>query len=226
MVRKTMKRWDIINLLIQKHGYKRYLEVGQQKGQCFREINIENKEGLDPKPKDTLGVSCKYNMTSDEFFANHANGKEYDIAFIDGLHIREQVLKDVDNILKHLSPNGTIVLHDCRPTEEWHQVTSLDSEERKHRRLCRGPNKNGDWNGDVWKAFLDLRITRQDLKMYTVDTDCGCGVIQRGKQRLYEDESSSLEEMYQWPHYKEKYKNILNLISVEEFISKQTRNIK
>ena len=214
-----MKRWEIVNHFIEKFGYKDYLEIGQQKGQCFREILAPNKEGLDPKPKDTLGVKCKYHMTSDEFFEKHSDGKMYDIVFIDGLHIREQVFKDVTNSLAHLRPNGTIVLHDCNPAEEWNQVTSENPADRAHRRLCRGSNKNGDWNGDVWKAFLDLRRTRDDLKMFTVDTDFGCGVIRLGKQDLYVD-AVEVPDMYTWDYFEEKREKILNLISIDEFNSR------
>lgn len=212
-----MKRWEIVNRLIKRFDYQDYLEVGQQKGQCFREIDIPNKEGLDPKPKDSLGVSCKYHMTSDEFFENHSAGKTYDIIFIDGLHIREQVLRDVQNSLLHLREGGSLVLHDCNPAEEWHQVTSGDAEDRIHRRLCRGPNKHGDWNGDVWKAFLDLRRTRSDIEMLTVDTDFGCGVVRFGSQDLYADENTSNDAMYKWDYFNSNRTEILNLISIDEF---------
>tara|TARA_B100000029_G_C17520780_1_gene939773 strand:- start:482 stop:1156 length:675 start_codon:yes stop_codon:yes gene_type:complete len=212
---KETKRWDIVNQLITKFDYKDYLEIGQQKGQCFREIIAVNKEGLDPKPKDTFGVSCKYHMTSDEFFENHVAEKTYDIIFIDGLHIREQALKDVQNSLLHLKEGGSIVMHDCNPAEEWHQVTSLDPVARTHRRQSRGPNQHGDWNGDVWKAFLDLRRTRSDLEMFTVDTDFGCGIIRLGSQELYKDDS--VDNMYSWKYFKANRNSILNLISVEEF---------
>jgi hypothetical protein len=218
-----MKRWDIINRLIDDRGYKRYLEIGQQKGQCFREVHAQYKEGVDPKPKNSLGVPCKYIMTSDEFFDRHASGKEYDIVFIDGLHIREQVFQDINNSLRHLTDDGVIILHDCNPQEKWHQVTSGDSELRKHRRLCRGPNVSGDWNGDVWKAFLDLRRSRQDLNMYTIDTDCGCGVVERGKQNLYEDQSATEAQMYEWDYFDNNRKQILNLISVDQFKNKFTK---
>ena len=211
-----MKRWEIVNHLIKKFGYHDYFEIGQQKGQCFREISIKNKDGLDPKPKDSLGIPCKYHMTSDEFFANHVGDRLYDIFFIDGLHIREQVYHDIVNALKHMRPGGSIVLHDCNPTEEWHQVTSDDPVDRTHRRLCRGPNKGGDWNGDVWKAFLDLRRTRSDLEMLTVDTDFGCGIVRSGSQELYLDDATNLD-MYSWKYFEANRKSILNLIPVEEF---------
>tara|TARA_R110000744_G_scaffold63869_2_gene131384 strand:- start:7682 stop:8338 length:657 start_codon:yes stop_codon:yes gene_type:complete len=214
-----MKRWDIINRISTARGYKDYLEIGQQKGQCFREIRIENKEGVDPKPKDKLGVACKYHMTSDDFFKHEVGDKVYDMVFIDGLHIREQVLKDVQNSLKHLRPNGTIVLHDCNPPTERHQVTSDNPIDRTHRRACRGPIQHGEWNGDVWKAFLDLRTTRDDIQMYTVDTDCGCGVIQFGKQDLYVDELESNNGLYTWSYFEKNRKSILNLLSTEDFLA-------
>ena len=46
--------------------------------------------------------------------------------------------------------------------------------------------KNGSilahgWNGTVWKVIYNLRSTRDDLQVYTVNTDWGVGVIRRGK---------------------------------------------
>ena len=57
--------------------------------------------------------------TSDEYFESIKDTEvKYDIIFIDGLHHNEQVLKDVENSLKHLSEGGSIVCHDCLPSEE------------------------------------------------------------------------------------------------------------
>jgi predicted O-methyltransferase YrrM len=66
------------------------------------------------------------------------NTGKFDIVFIDGLHISEQVVMDIQNSLDVLNPKGTIVMHDCLPINE-----AAQSRERL-----------GDhWNGDVWKAF-------------------------------------------------------------------------
>ena len=59
-------------------------------------------------------------MTSDEFFSQ--NKETFDLIFIDGLHIHEQVLKDIDNSLNVLNENGVILLHDCLPAKIWHQT--------------------------------------------------------------------------------------------------------
>jgi len=45
-----MKRNHIINSLIEKHGYKSYLEIGVRYGLCLRTINCDYKVGVDPSP--------------------------------------------------------------------------------------------------------------------------------------------------------------------------------
>ena len=47
--------------------------------------------------------------------------KQYDVIFIDGLHLEKQVIKDIGHALQHLNKNGTIVLHDCKPGSKFHQ---------------------------------------------------------------------------------------------------------
>ncbi len=71
--------------------------------------------------------------------------------FIDGLHTEEQVDKDVENSLKHLSPNGTIMLHDCNPPTEWHQ--------RSYEDFCSNPC---EWNGTCWRSVVKLK-QRSDI---------------------------------------------------------------
>ena len=85
--------------------------------------------------------------------------------YIDGLHLSFQVLKDVQNSLQHLNPNGYIVLHDCNPPNIF--LAREDYEINGERYL---------WNGTVWKALYNLR-TNNDLDVCTVDTDWGCGIV-------------------------------------------------
>lgn len=164
-----MNRTDIINYLIRRCGYRRYLEIGVGDPTLnFDRVIAAEKHGVDPSPRGP----CTYRMTSDAFFAtiDGADHPPYDIVFIDGLHVAAQVLRDVDNSLRHLAPHGVIVLHDCDPSNEADQV-----EERGDRR---------SWTGTVWKAFAKLRMTRSDLCMATIATDCGVGIVARGKQKL------------------------------------------
>jgi hypothetical protein len=111
-----MKRFDIINLFIEKYKYKKYVEIGTQHNASFNRINIE-KVGVDPDPKS----NPTFCMTSDQFFKGLSKGVKHDIYFVDGDHTGEQVYKDVLNALNHLTENGTIICHDCNPQKEIEQ---------------------------------------------------------------------------------------------------------
>lgn len=195
-----MKRTDIINALINKYGYKRYLEVGVHNGKNFGLIKAPFKECVDPAPEFK---HCTYKMTSDKFFGSLPDSTIYDIIFIDGLHLAKQVNRDIANSLQHLSPKGSIVLHDCNPKHRKHQSPKV-------------PIDGRTWNGTVWKAFAQFRMSRKDLSMYVVSCDHGCGVIQRGSQRLFPDtETANLT----WAFLEANRNELLNLITVEDFLT-------
>ena len=156
---KTQTRFDIINKLINSKKFKSYLEIGCQSDVNFSKIKIENKVGVDPQSGGTL------RMTSDEFFSQ--NKETFDLIFIDGLHIHEQVLKDIDNSLNVLNENGVILLHDCLPAKIWHQTI---------------PQTHSSWNGDVWKSIVQSR-TREDIDTYTIKADQGLGLILKRTNR-------------------------------------------
>lgn len=156
-----MKRTDIINHLIELHGYKSYLEIGVYDGTNFEDVKAIKKVGVDPDKKTKATVF----KTSDQFFDE--NIETFDIIFIDGLHHCEQVIRDVNNSLDFLNEGGTIVMHDCNPTTK---------------KMQHVPRVQGEWTGDVWRAFLHFR-SRPDLKMKVVDTDYGVGIISRGEQK-------------------------------------------
>jgi len=147
-------RLDLINYVIKKNNYKRYLEIGCHLDEIFEKINI-SKIGVDPVSGGT------FRGTSDEFFSR--NKDMFDCVFIDGLHTYDQVLKDVKNSLKFLDNNGIIILHDCLPISINHQ---------------RVPRTRYTWNGDVWKAIVELR-THKNLEVFTVEADQGLGVIKK-----------------------------------------------
>ncbi len=86
-------------------------------------------------------------MTSDEFFANPPEiliEKGIDLAFIDGLHTYEQSLRDVENCLKYLNPDGIIVMHDCLPSSEAEALPSLE-------KAMKHPEFKGAWTGKYIK---------------------------------------------------------------------------
>ena len=195
------KRASLINHLITKLGYKTYLEIGVRDGNCIEQVIAAEKTGVDP----AASVEVDYKMTSDEYFKQLPVDKKFDIIFIDGMHTEAQAKKDVLNALKHLSANGSIVMHDCNPPDEFSQ-----------REVYAYKGSYPVWNGTVWKAWLYFRCKDRELDMNVVDTDWGCGVIQRGKQRLYNVEGKTIDYSLLAKHRVE----LLNLISVRDFLEK------
>ena len=195
----NMKRYDIIRHLIDKRGYKSYLEIGVLGNETFNNVPLDVKHGVDPNGCGT------HSMTSDEFFANHCK-QNYDIIFIDGLHLAEQVQKDIENSLTHLNNGGIIVVHDCLPSEEY---------EQRREGVSGKP-----WTGDVWKAFASMRARRADLMMCVVDTDYGCGLIQKTNMSSGPISCLPINGKLTWDWF-QKYRNeLMNVITTEEFIGR------
>ena len=190
-------RWDIINYIIDKKKYTSYLEVGVQdyESNCAK-INASYKVSVDPAPRG----KCDFVGTSDAYFESISADVMFDIIFIDGLHHSDQVLKDIENSLNHLNPEGTIVVHDCLPENYYNQVRD---------------DHGGEWTGDVWKAIVYLKGRRSDLSIKVVDHDWGCGIIQRGSQTLID--KLELEDI-KWSLFEEKRNEILSVISEQEFL--------
>ena len=166
-----MFRYELINELIKRNGYKSYLEIGTQGDNCLKHVYCEFKVGVDPDPilHENSNSNEFYKLTSDDFFKQ--NKRRFDIIFIDGLHDSIQVYKDIENSLKIL--NGVIVIHDCNPLSE--QAQRSVSYENGKIIIPHVPT----WNGDVWKAWVYLYKTRPDLQMMVIDIDQGCGLIKK-----------------------------------------------
>ena len=154
-------RWDLIEYLINKYKYSDYLEIGCDQDQLFSKVKIKNKTGVDP----TNGGNIR--KTSDEFFKE--NKKKFDIIFIDGLHTYNQVKKDILNSISCLKDEGIVLVHDCMPDSLSKQAV---------------PRYRMSWNGDVWKAIVDLR-QNENLEIYTCKIDQGIGVIKKKKKFIY-----------------------------------------
>lgn len=191
-----MERTQIIQHLVNKCCAKKYLEIGMGPGLNFDTIRCEYKVSVDPNPT----VPVTYKVTSDEFFSQ--NTETFDVIFIDGLHMNAQVYRDIINSLSCLSKDGYIICHDMNPMEELIQRYPQFKPE-------------STWTGDCWKAWVKLKTERTDLNMVVVDVDYGCGVISRGYQELI-----TVSEEYTWELLDRNRKNLLNLITLEEFFLK------
>jgi len=184
--------------------YKTYLEIGVDQKRCFNNIVIDYKVCVDPDKQ----CAATYQVTSDDFFST--NKESFDIIFIDGLHLTEQLHKDIQNSLRCLNDNGAIVCHDVCPWTEKVQSRTLPSDF--------DPAKPGYdcWTGDVWKEWVHLRATNENLNMYVVDVeDVGVGIIKKGQQDLIH-----IPEKLSYSYLDEHRVYALNLISVEKFNKK------
>jgi hypothetical protein len=161
----SLKRYDIINALIKKYGYKSYLEIGTQGDMCIKRVDCLLRVGIDPNPVVHNHDYIFSYLTSNEFFKK--NTLTFDIIFIDGLHHAQQVRQDIFYSLKILNEGGVIVVHDCNPSSEERQIVP-----EMHLR---------GWNGDVWKAWIVYR-NNPNLSMFVINEDEGCGVLRRGSQ--------------------------------------------
>ena len=210
IIKDNMNRVDIINSLIEKHNYNSYLEIGvNNPDNCLNHINCDLKHGVDPGVEGYYPVT--YNMTSDEFFK--INTLTYDIIFIDGLHIDEQVEKDIYNSLSILNENGTIVLHDCNPPQIYHAREDYGDKS----------TPVGDyWTGTTWKAFVKVRCEIDNIYASVVDTDWGVGIIQYSEtpNKIIND-----NPYFSYNKFAENREKYLNLISTEEFINQYIAEI-
>jgi len=185
-------RVTVVNYLIKKNNFRSYLEIGCDKDYLFSKIIIKQKVGVDPKNGGTV------RMTSDGFFLK--NKKTFDIIFIDGLHIYDQVKRDVLNSIKVLNKNGFILLHDCLPRKISEQ---------------RVPRIRNLWTGDVWKVIVDLR-TYENLDTYTLIADMGIGIVLKRKNRNLLKLGIDFKKL-SFKEYYHNHKKFMNLISYSKF---------
>lgn len=210
-VNKEPSRTEVINFLLGtfKEDTK-YLEIGvRNPADNYDHIISKTKYSVDP------GIEFKENpvdfkMTSDEFFEKLKNNEvlgstiKFDVIFIDGLHLAEQVDRDIQNALEFIKDDGFIVLHDCNPPSEWH------AREEFNYRLSPAAN---NWNGTTWKAFVKWRQNK-NIFSCCIDSDWGIGVISKdvniGKPLTIRN------EFYEFQKLSKGKKNMLNLLSFEK----------
>lgn len=171
----------------------RYLEIGVHAGLLFLHVRAHSKVAVDPVPRiarwrwlahpNTALRGRLLRMTSDAFFSDLDRGTRFDVVFVDGHHTREQALRDIEGGLAHLSADGVVLVHDCNPTNP--AAASRDSADAA----------GGGWCGDVWKAIVELRATRSDLSVRTLDCDFGIGVVRRRPSTPLALEPAAIEAM-------------------------------
>lgn len=192
---KSSKRFTIINTIIKKMNYEKYLEIGCFKDEAFEKIKIKTRVGVDPVSGGNI------RLTSDNFFSQ--NKEKFDIVFIDGLHIYEQVLKDINNSLEILNEDGVILLHDCLPIKLRDQMI---------------PRSHEKWNGDVWKSIVNVR-TNPNLDTYTCLADEGIGIIfKRSNKNILSLEQKNFKKL-KFSYYFYNHKELMNPVTENQVLS-------
>jgi predicted O-methyltransferase YrrM len=142
-----------------------YLEIGVETGATLALAAAARVPvGIDPHPEKMVITTSPntrlYPMTSDAFFERETagtvfHGQPVDLAFIDGMHWFEYVLRDFANVESWCTPASTILLHDCLP------VTGV---------AARRERESSFWVGDTWKALECLLEYRPDLHIRVIPT--------------------------------------------------------
>ncbi|PTM99698.1 methyltransferase family protein [Rhodovulum imhoffii] len=142
-----------------------YLEVGTRSGVSLA-LSSARSVAVDPQFAITEEIVGKkpqlhlFQQTSDEFFESGELERlsvGFDLAFLDGMHLYEFLLRDFMNAERYMASGGHIVLHDCLPWKA--SMTGRD-----WRRAI-----GKAWTGDCWKLVPILQRYRQDLKVEIYD---------------------------------------------------------
>ena len=194
-----LMRYDLLNTLIKTFDLKRYLEIGVYRGETSSKVNILHKDGVDNGADGEMCDYVSYLMSSDEFWKNHSTNEKYDIVFIDGLHVAEQVMRDIEGAMSVLSDRGFIVLHDCIPFSYEAQLQPKP--------------KGRSWNGDCWKAMASFIRNNPDYECLTVGSDHGLGVIRFDPVA----KPNFTLNNYSWPEFVDNGDGMLNIVDVMTF---------
>jgi hypothetical protein len=154
-------------------GPTRYFEIGTHTGSSLRAFSCDAL-CVDPKfiVSDNVIAGRKRTMffqgTSDEFFQtgelDRMYPQGYDIAFLDGLHLAEALLRDFINAEKSCAPGAMIILHDCLPFNE-----RMAERDRRFGDESEPAEIRDYWTGDVWKLLPALKKYRPDLAIAYLD---------------------------------------------------------
>jgi tetratricopeptide (TPR) repeat protein len=140
------------------------IEIGVAEGRSLALVQPPTIAiGVDPNPitiHPLIAETHIFPETSNAFFercgpVSILKGRPLGVAFIDGLHLYEQALKDFINLETYCGPRSVILLHDTVPLDEATQSRACDTQFH---------------TGDVWKTVLCLKHYRPELDVFTIAT--------------------------------------------------------
>ncbi|MGA2470992.1 MAG: methyltransferase domain-containing protein [Solirubrobacteraceae bacterium] len=158
VVRAAPSYLDVLASVHETLQPRGYLEIGVRNGASLALARCP-AVGIDPAPDLTVALpptTSVVELTSYEFFRalDGDLGLTLDLAFIDGAHLIEEVLKDFIAVESLAHERAVIVIDDVLPAHP------LQAQRRRATRV---------WCGDVWKIVGCLRRLRPDLTLTIVD---------------------------------------------------------
>ena len=149
-----------------------YLEIGTNSGASLQRIQcdalcIDPEFNVEASPLGKRRRSLFFQMPSDAFFAQYEVRSFFpagvDLAFLDGMHWFEFLLRDFINTERACHPRSLILLHDCLPQNlrMAERVNREDPQEDARTRY--------NWTGDVWRMLPILKMHRPDLQVRILD---------------------------------------------------------
>jgi hypothetical protein len=152
---------------------KTYFEIGTLHGDTLclascRSVAVDPAFKLTGPPVGNKPALHMFQLESDAFFEAHNPiailGGPIDLAFLDGMHHYEFLLRDFINTERACHSGSIVVLHDCVPLDAFMAIRDMD--DLKTRGLSRRPPW---WTGDVWKVVAILQHYRPTLTVTIFD---------------------------------------------------------
>jgi hypothetical protein len=195
---------EVLRMFHRELRPRTYLEIGTATGDSLvcascPSIAIDPEMHLRPDVLNGKSICACYQITSDRYFEQYDPqailGGPIEMAFLDGMHRSEFVLRDFVNIERHCKRNSIIFIHDCVPVETLiaDRVNCQHSVE---------PHRKGWWIGDVWRALLALKSRRPDLRTTVLDafpTGLACiSDLDPSSTTLSDNYYAIVEQMLSW----------------------------
>jgi hypothetical protein len=150
---------QFLKFLAERQTPSSYLEIGTRNGESAAQVDYD-MICIDPNFALTFNVikrrgrSLMFQTTSDAFFADNDVRQFFpqglDMAFLDGMHLYEFLLRDFMNTEKYCHANSVVLMHDCLPFKK--EITNR-------------VQTPGAWTGDVWKVIAILKKYRPDVNV-------------------------------------------------------------
>jgi hypothetical protein len=149
----------------------------------------------------------------------------YDLVFVDPFHTLECSMTDLEGAWRLLNVGGYLVVHDCNPTDS---------------ALVSPSFQPGLWCGVTYQAYIDFLLRREAARYFTVDTDYGCGVVEkqprtvRGRERRTRQDADAEtrarlkrewmivreDDERRYAFFDGNRARLLNLVTIEEFMER------